>query len=150
MTDINLITRRLIAAPQAVVFAAWTEPEHLRRWWGPAGVRCPAAEIDLRVGGRWRIANELPSGELLWIAGVFERVEVPRELVYSWAHEPLEPDARTTRVTVRFEARGRGTEVIVIHARFADDVVRDTHAAGWAGCLDGLESYFDRGAGSNH
>jgi uncharacterized protein YndB with AHSA1/START domain len=54
-------------------------------WWGPsAAVSCASAEIDLRVGGRYRIANRFPDGRLLWIVGEFEVVEPPSRLVFSW------------------------------------------------------------------
>ena len=61
------------------MFAAWTTPELLRQWWGPTGVRCIAAEIDLRVGGTYRIGNEIPDGSVIWISGEFRlrRAEPP-------------------------------------------------------------------------
>ena len=68
----TLVVRRRINATAEKLFAAWTRPELLVRWWGPQGVACPAAEIDLRVGGSYRIANQFPDGTLVWIAGVFE------------------------------------------------------------------------------
>lgn len=135
---LSLIARRRIAAPPEVVFAAWTEPEQLKRWWGPKGVTCPQAEVDLREGGRYRIANQLPGGHVTWITGVFDRVERPHRLVYTWAHEPVDKDTEQTRVTVRFESRGTGTEVIVIHERFATQDSQERHAQGWEGCLEGL------------
>lgn len=52
-----LVVRRMIRATLDRLFAFWTEPEHLVRWWGPDGVSCPTAEVDLRPGGRYRIAN---------------------------------------------------------------------------------------------
>jgi uncharacterized protein YndB with AHSA1/START domain len=136
--SLSLIARRQIAAPPDVVFAAWTEPEQLKRWWGPKGVTCPQAEMDLRVGGRYRLANQLADGNTVWITGVFDQIQRPHKLVYTWAHEPLGEDTEHTRVTVRFEPRGKGTEVIVVHERFATRASRDRHAAGWEGCLDGL------------
>lgn len=136
MTDLTV--RRVIAADTERVFAAWTEPELLRQWWGPAGVRCIAAEIDLRAGGAYRIGNQLPDGSILWISGEFEVVERPRRLVYSWAvgDEPL------SRVTVSFTAIAeRATEVMIHHERIHSDAVRDDHERGWRGCLDGLEGW---------
>jgi len=53
-----LVVRRLIPASPDAVFAAWTEPAHLLKWWGPRGVSLAAAEIDLRVGGRYRLASK--------------------------------------------------------------------------------------------
>ncbi|MCA9690976.1 MAG: SRPBCC domain-containing protein [Myxococcales bacterium] len=136
--SVHLVVRRTIAAAPERVFAAWTRPEHLTRWWGPPGVTCPTAEVDLRVGGRYRIANRLPDGALLWITGTYELIDAPRRLVYSWAHEPVDEGTAYSRVTVRFEPRERGTEVIVIHERLADAASRERHRLGWRGCLDGL------------
>ncbi len=109
------------------------------RWWGPRGVRCVGAELDLRVGGRYRIGNELPDGTRLWIAGAFELVERPHKLVYSWSLEPGSGDPE--RVTVRFEPRGGGCEVIVVHERVATEAQRDGHEQGWTGCLEGLAAF---------
>jgi uncharacterized protein YndB with AHSA1/START domain len=132
---------RLIPAPQAVVFRAWTDPAELRRWWGPPGFSCPSAEIDLRVGGRYRIAMQPPDGEVIYLSGTFKLIEPPRRLVYSWrweaAAEPVE-----TLVTVEFHARGQATEIVLHHRLFADAAVRDRHDGGWKGCLDRLAGLF--------
>jgi len=81
--DIALVARRFIRASAERVFAAWTEPDHLRQWWGPRPVTCCEASVDLRVGGGYRIGNLLPDGTVVWIAGAFEVVEPPKRLVYS-------------------------------------------------------------------
>lgn len=133
-----LIVRRTIAAPAQRLFDAWTQPLELRRWWGPEGVVCTAAEVDLRVGGRYRIANQFADGTTLWISGEFLRIEPPRELVFSWRLGAAES---AERVTVRFEPRGVQTEVIVTHERIRDDRTRDRHEQGWEGCLKGLVRY---------
>jgi uncharacterized protein YndB with AHSA1/START domain len=126
------------AAPERL-FAAWTESERIKTWWGPADVTCPDAEIDLRVGGRFRIANKLPNGNIVWISGEFSRIEPPRILVYSWRLEPGE--GGNERVTVRFDPHGDMTEVVVLHEQIPDTATRDQHEMGWNGCLDGLADY---------
>src|SRR5215471_14892646 len=68
---LSLVVRRTIRASAERLFALWTSREHLERWWGPPGVVCTSAEIDLRVGGRYRIANRLPDGRTLSIVGEF-------------------------------------------------------------------------------
>lgn len=143
--DTALIVRRRVGAAPERVFAAWTEPRHLARWWGPAPVTCAGADVDLRVGGAYRIGNRFPDGSELWITGVFERVERPTRLVYSWAHEPVGADTRWSRVTVRFEPDGDGTEVVVVHERLADADDRARHQYGWQGCLDKLADAFTTG-----
>ena len=51
----RVIVRRVIAASRERVFRSWTEPEQLKQWWGPGGFSCPAAEVDLRPGGTYRL-----------------------------------------------------------------------------------------------
>ena len=135
--DLTLVVRRTIDATPERLFAAWTTPELLRAWWGPGAVRCIGAEVDLRVGGAYRLGNELPDGRVVWIAGTFELIEPPRRLVYSWqlGGEPA------SRVTVQFLACERGTEVVVTHERVATRAAHDDHEQGWIGCLDKLASW---------
>ncbi len=134
--NVALIVRRTIRAEAARVFEAWTRPEHLRRWWGPRNVECTAAEVELRVGGRYRLANKFPDGRIVWISGEFEEIERPHKLVYTW-HLGSET-APVERVTVRFQSLPAGTEVIVIHERIPDVRTRAGHEQGWQGCLEGL------------
>jgi uncharacterized protein YndB with AHSA1/START domain len=134
--SVSLVVRRVIAASPDVLFDAWTRPELLVRWWGPQGVTCPEAHVDLRPGGALRIANRFTDGRIRWIHGVFERVERPRLLVYSWGMDVQ--SVHVERVTVRFEPREAACEVIVVHERIPDARTRDEHHAGWDGCLDGL------------
>jgi uncharacterized protein YndB with AHSA1/START domain len=138
---ITLVARRTIRAPRERVFAAWTEPEQLRAWWGPRPVTCKDAEVDLRVGGRLRIVNALPDGSTLTIHGEFRAVDPPRRLVYTWT---MDDGAREqSLVTVTFESRGEHTEVVVVHEDIPSEPVRESHEEGWRGCLDGLERHFD-------
>lgn len=134
----TLLVRRTIRATPEVLFAAWTEPAHLVEWWGPPGIECAGAEVDLRVGGAYRIANRFPDGRVVWISGEFESIEPPHALVYTWR---LEPEITRERVAVRFDSRGDVTEVVVRHERIADAAAERGHEAGWHGCLEGLSVY---------
>jgi len=136
---VTLIVRKTIKATPERLFAAWTTAEALKQWWGPQGVKCIDAEVDLRKGGRYRIGNQLPDGKILWISGEFEEIEAPRKLVYTWR---IEPDTvNVERVTVEFEAQGESTEVMVTHERIASEELRDMHQQGWVGCLQGLARF---------
>lgn len=141
MTDpAILVVRRIIQASAERLFAAWTEPRHLRAWWGPGPVTCCGAEVDLKVGGAYRIDNALPDGSILTIFGEFLEIDPPRKLVYTWR---LGSD-EASLVTVRFEACTRqdaATEVVIVHEQIPSDAVRVTHEQGWIGCLDGLERW---------
>ena len=134
--SITLVVRRTVRATPERLFAAWTDPAHIEHWWGPSDVQCAGAEVDLRIGGAYRIGNRMPGGKVLWIVGTFERIEPPHLLVYSWQLEPGHDTLE--RVTVRFVARGPDTEIIVLHERISSETSRSDHELGWRGCLDGL------------
>jgi uncharacterized protein YndB with AHSA1/START domain len=135
----TLVVRKTIQASPERLFAAWTDPEQLRAWWGPEGIICIAADVDLRRGGRYRIGNLLPDQRVLWIVGEFEVVEPPRRLVYTWRLEGISETEE--RVTVQFESQGAATEVIVTHERIPSRELRNQHERGWEGCLSGLAEY---------
>jgi uncharacterized protein YndB with AHSA1/START domain len=137
----TLVVRKAIRASPERLFAAWTEPEQLRAWWGPEGIVCVAADVDLRRGGRYRIGNRLPDQRVLWIVGEFEVVEPPHKLVYTWRLEGISETEE--RVTVEFESRGTTTEVIVTHERIPNRELRNQHQQGWEGCLSGLAKYME-------
>jgi uncharacterized protein YndB with AHSA1/START domain len=135
----TLVARQLIDASPETLFSAWTEPQQLVQWWGPEGVQCVGAEVDLREGGAYRIGNRLHDGSTLWIVGVFDIVEAPSRLRFSWRlenqHSALE------QVTVTFEPRGTATEVVVVHERILNAAILKSHERGWRGCLDSLASF---------
>jgi uncharacterized protein YndB with AHSA1/START domain len=144
----NLVVRKIIPASPERLFAAWTEPEQLRQWWGPESVVCIEAEVDLRVGGRYRIGNQFPDGRVMWITGTFHHIDSPRKLVYSWHIEPdsrIETGFKEELVTVSFDRTTDGrTEITVTHERISDRTARDGHQQGWVGCLDKLAAYVSR------
>jgi uncharacterized protein YndB with AHSA1/START domain len=143
MTDgVVLVVRRTIRATPERLFEAWTRAELLRAWWGPRGVSCSDASIDLRIGGRYRIDNAMPDGRTVIIDGEFLEIEAPRRLVYSWRIDDGE-NAPPSRVTVRFEAQREGTDVVVFHEKLPNQRARDAHEEGWNGCIDGLATFVD-------
>lgn len=138
-----LVVRKTIRATPERLFEAWTRPADLEHWWGPEGVTCISPEVDLRVGGRYRIGNRMPDGAVLWIVGEFEIVDPPHRLTYTWQLEGN--PAPTERVTVRFEPRAGATEVIVTHEHILDEARLDQHRQGWVGCLASLADYVQPG-----
>ena len=139
-SQVTLVVRKTIQASAERLFKAWTNAKELQRWWGTKEIACIGAEIDLRVGGAYRIGNKLPDGKLLWITGEFEIIEPPKKLVFTWR---VEPEAKISeRVTILFEPQGAAaTEVVITHQRIPNAAARDQHEYGWRGCLDGLASY---------
>ena len=85
----TLTITRTFAAPREKVFKAWTDPQELKKWWaaGP-GFTTPFAEVDLRVGGRYRLAMKPPDQDVVRVVGgVYREVRPPERLIYTWAWE---------------------------------------------------------------
>jgi uncharacterized protein YndB with AHSA1/START domain len=133
--------RRIYPVPPEKVWHAWTDPQALSHWFGPGATPSGArAEIDLRVGGRFRIAFEA-HGETNDASGVYQEVIVNRRLVFSWAWKST-PD-RVSRISIELKPVAGGTELSFVHDRFFDQKARDNHAKGWPLFLTNLQSLFD-------
>src|SRR5215472_9328213 len=87
MTTTSFTLSRVVEAPSERVFAAWTEPKMLKRWWGPPGFTTPTAEVDLRVGGAYKLAMTSPGGDTYVVFGKFVTIDAPKKLAYTWAWE---------------------------------------------------------------
>ena len=70
-------------APRELVWKAWTEPDRIKLWWGPAGWSAPSIDIDLRVGGKYLYAMRAPDGLEMWTTGVFREIEPMKRIVYT-------------------------------------------------------------------
>ena len=81
----TLVLRRHYAKPPEVLFQVWTTPDAMRRWFRPsAEFQHREIEVDLRVGGNYKVAFESPEGVVDVLRGSFLEVERPHKLVYSW------------------------------------------------------------------
>jgi len=130
------IKRRLNAAP-AMVYAAWTEPERMMRWFGPERAETLSAETDIRVGGRFHVAFRTPDGEQHDVGGIYREVVPEARLVFTWAWRTT-PE-RESLVTVLLKPDGDATLLTLTHEEFFDEAARDRHHGGWTGTLDRLE-----------
>lgn len=129
----------LFEAPREVVFAAWTEPERLKRWWGPGFFETVSAEVDLRPGGRYELLLEPGSMRL---GGEFREVTPPQRLVYTWRWLEGVPDMRESLVTVEFRDVGGGrTEVVLLHDNFVGPGPVDMYDEGWRSGLEKLRAF---------
>jgi len=134
------LTRTFPASPEKV-FRAWTDPEALKRWAPPFDRTAPVAEVDLRPGGRYRIHMRAPDGSVEIVTGLYQTVDPPHRLVYTWFWE-TKPEMGETLVTVEFAADAGATRVTLTHERFPNSEVRDRHELGWGGCFDKFAALF--------
>jgi uncharacterized protein YndB with AHSA1/START domain len=134
------LKRRFTASPEKV-YAAWTDPQKLIRWFGPPTVvpDTVKAEIDLRVGGRYRISFTAEDGEYFEVGGVYREVVPNVRLVFTWAwHSTPE---RESQLEISLVPEGGATLLTLYHAQFADEKARDSHQQGWGIFLDKLGNF---------
>jgi uncharacterized protein YndB with AHSA1/START domain len=134
------LKRRLNARPEKI-YAAWTDPEKIARWFGPSQVIAGSvqAEIDLRTGGHYRIAFDTTDGRHNQVGGVYRDVVPNQKLVFSWAWHTT-PE-RESLVTLALKPDGDGTLLTLHHEQLFDEAARDGHESGWIGTLDKLEKF---------
>lgn len=78
----DVIITRVFAAPRELVYRAWTDAEHLARWWGPKGFDVAVKTLDLRPGGLFHYSMRAPNGALMWGRFQFESIEAPSRIVF--------------------------------------------------------------------
>jgi len=119
-----ITTRRTVHAPRAMVFEAFTRPEHLRRWMGPRGLDMVVCESELRPGGRYRFVYRAPDGQELAFSGEYREVVPPSLIVRTFVFEFMPAVSALERLELE-EHDGRTTiKTITVHQTMAN---RDGH-----------------------
>ena len=131
------LTRTYPVAPEKV-WRAWTDPQALKKWFGPGDEPVSLAELDVRVGGRFHIVFGGPDGRANDVRGVYREVVPNSRLVFTWTWPNSTPE-RESLVTVQMRAAGNGTDFVLSHEQLFDERVRDDHKQGWSTALDKLE-----------
>ncbi len=134
------IKRRFNAAP-AKVFAAWTDPEKVKRWMGPGEVKVLSAEGDARKGGRFNWVMQAPNGEKHDVSGTYREFVPNEKLVFTWAW--ISTPERESLVTLTFKPDGDGTLFTMLHEQFFDEAARDSHNGGWTSTMEKLAQYLE-------
>lgn len=139
MSDLTIT--RLFDAPRELVFEAWTNPDHLARWWGPAGFHATSCTVRLEEGGRWRTCMTDGTDEH-WASGVYHEIVPPERLVFSFSwEEPKGTREHDTLVTVTLDDRDGKTEMTFHQAIFRTVESRDGHVEGWRESFTDLAAY---------
>ncbi len=143
--DDVVVIERTFAAPIELVWQMWTDGEQFALWYGPPGASIPVAELDVRVGGRRRVAMEMqtPDGPMrMWFGGEHLVIEPPALLVYTEqvtddSGKPLD-DGHTTEVRVELSRLAEGTRMVMTHAGVPQD---SPGAVGWQMAFDKLTAH---------
>ncbi len=146
-TDEQILVTREFDAPSHLVFEAYTTPELVKRWWHANRGRVTVAEIDLRVGGRWRYVAVTDDGMEVAFHGEYREI-VPNELlvsteVYEGAWQGADgPEQGTLNTATFVEQDGRTTLTILVEApskEIRDAIIESGMEAGMQDALDLLE-----------
>ena len=123
-TDEQILITREFDAPRHLVYRAWTTPELVRRWWSGRRGEVTVAEIDLRVGGRWRYVMASEGGGEVAFHGEYREIVPNERIVYTEVLDGT-PGARALTTVTFAEAAGRTTLAILVRYDSRQD--RDAH-----------------------
>jgi uncharacterized protein YndB with AHSA1/START domain len=137
----GLVMRRTYEAPPERVYQAWTQPELAQQFLCPGDVKIAEIQLDVRVGGTYRIVMQQPDGEQLVVSGVYREVKPASKLSMTWKWEEDDPkDEHESLVSLDFAPHGNGTELTLRHELLASVESRNNHEHGWSLILDNLTS----------
>jgi uncharacterized protein YndB with AHSA1/START domain len=125
----DLVITRILDAPVELVWKAWTDPEYVKRWWGPKYYTSPTCKIDLRVGGKYVFSMQAPKeqgGQVSYSSGVYKEIVPLKRLEFTTSLSDkdgnridpaligMPPDfPREIRTVVAFKAKGNMTELTI-------------------------------------
>lgn len=144
---LDLVLERVVDVPRELVWAAWTRPEHLRKWFTPAPWTVADCEIDLRPGGIFRTVMRSPEGKEFPNIGCYLEVVPNERLVWTDAllpgYRPAENPFMTAIITLKSQGKGTRYTAVAIHR---DDAGRKKHEEmgfyqGWGKALDQLVAH---------
>lgn len=156
----DFVISRMLNAPRELVWKAFTDPAHMKEWWGPRGFTVIASKMDLRPGGTYLYGMKAPDGTPMWGRMVYREIVAPERIVLinsfsdesggltrhpmnaAWPLEMLsvftfeqQPGGKT-RFTLRWSPYNATAE-----EQKAFDAGRDSMRQGWGGTLEQLETY---------
>lgn len=139
-TDREITATRVFDAPRALVFQAWTRPEHVRRWYGPRAMEMAACEADVRPGGGYRYVLRAADGREHAFSGVYREVEPPARLVYTWGWEAM--PGHDALETIVFDEHDGGT-LVTMRTVFpsVEDLEGWAASGGYEGMAETLERF---------
>ncbi len=141
----ELIIQRRLNAPRELVYACWTEPEHLARWGGaPEGLTVDVEHQDIRESGMFRVRMRSPHGVDCRLQGMYRELVKPEKIVFThaWLREDGSP-AHETLVTILLKEMGNETLLTLMQTGLDSAPSRDGHAEGWNSTVDRLAAYVD-------
>jgi uncharacterized protein YndB with AHSA1/START domain len=126
----DVVVTRIFDAPVEEVWKAWSDPEYVKRWWGPAGFTSPSAEMDFRVGGASLVCMRAPEE----YGG--------QDMYHTWTYTRIDPQERIEFVSNFADEDGGRTEITVTEYGYTTERACDLSKAGMEQCLDKMAAIF--------
>jgi uncharacterized protein YndB with AHSA1/START domain len=153
----DLFITRIFDAPREVVWKAWTDPEHMKRWWGPKSFTAPFIKTDFRVGGKYLYCMRSPEGKDYWSTGVYREIDPLKRIVVTDSFADKEGNIVPASeygmegdwplellVTVTFEDHDGKTKFTLRHAGIPGGEMLKMTNDGWNESLDKLADSLKR------
>ncbi|MEL6673257.1 MAG: SRPBCC domain-containing protein [Bacteroidota bacterium] len=144
----TLTMKRTFAAPVALVWEAWTRPEHIASWWGPPGMEVKIQAHDFQVGGQWRYSMTMPNGAEFITEGVYKVIEEWKKIFSSADFKPM---TEGVDIQAIFEEAGEQTHFTfnVVHAtaEYAQQQKDMGFDKGWGSVFDNLANFLQQQQG---
>lgn len=138
----TLTIERTFHAPLALVWEAWTKPEHIAHWWGPKGMKINIIEHDFSVGGKWKYTMPMPDGKEFITEGEYSEI-VEREKIVTTAD--FKPMTEGVTLYILFEADGEKTKFTFHVVHPTEEYCRQQEEMGfyngWGSVFHNLEEY---------
>jgi len=140
--NFSLTMNRQLNASQQQVYSAWTDKEAITSWFSPSDeIATIVHELDLRVGGLYRIEMLEPNGNSHKIHGEYVVLNPYQQIVFTWEWESEEQTVNSL-VTIDLEEQDGKTNLVLTHDKLASQESVELHSEGWVACLAQLEIFF--------
>ena len=149
----EIVISRIFNASVKMVWKAWSEPEHLKKWWGPKDYTSPFSKIDFRVGGKYLHAMRNAEGQEFWSTGTYTEIVPMKKIACTDSFSDKDGNALSAAdvgmpgdnwpkelfVTITFEDLGGKTKMTLRHVGIPEGVMTEMTNAGWNESLDKLQ-----------
>lgn len=145
-TNRTVTIERIYKAPLALVWEAWTNPEHIANWWGPKGMQTRVLEHEFKVGGKWKYAMAMPDGNDFISEGTYSEIIPMKKIVTSADFKPM---TEGVELQILLEKDGKNTKFTfkVIHPTEEYKIQQEKMGIynGWGSTFDRLEAFLKEG-----
>jgi uncharacterized protein YndB with AHSA1/START domain len=140
----ELKLKRVFSVPPTTVYAAFSDSNDLKEWWGPRGFTVSSLTFHPRVGEHYQIEMQPPDGNAFHLMGVFRQVDPPTRLAFTFVYEEPDEDDVETLVALTFRELGGSAEVGLTQGPFRTEARRALHRDGWTDSFDKLDRFLLR------